>query len=152
MVLDRSVLVFPCRDIPQLPPKGKMLIAQSCPKDCSPPGSSVHGDSPDKNTGMGCHFLLQGIFLTRGSNPCFLRFLRRQVCYRRETGHLLMTHFSTVPLGVSRVFTGSAWVEGSLFLWFLSHWSRARPTMPRTEAAVVMPAWSFPGQMCSVSI
>ena len=28
--------------------------------DCSPPGSSVHGDSPDKNTGMGCHALLQG--------------------------------------------------------------------------------------------
>ena len=26
--------------------------------DCSPPGSSVHGDSPDKNTGVGCHALL----------------------------------------------------------------------------------------------
>ena len=25
-------------------------------------------DSPDKNTGVGCHFLLQGIFLTQGSN------------------------------------------------------------------------------------
>ena len=28
------------------------------PMDCSPPGSFVHGDSPDKNTGVGCHFLL----------------------------------------------------------------------------------------------
>jgi len=37
--------------------------------DCGPPGSSVHGDSPDKNTGMGCHSLLQGIFLTQGWNP-----------------------------------------------------------------------------------
>ena len=27
---------------------------------------------PAKNTGMGCHFLLQGIFLTQGSNPHFL--------------------------------------------------------------------------------
>ena len=27
-------------------------------------------DSPGKNTGVGCHFLLQGIFLTQGSNPC----------------------------------------------------------------------------------
>ena len=35
--------------------------------DCSPPGSSVH-DFPGKNTEMGCHFLLQGIFLTQGSN------------------------------------------------------------------------------------
>ena len=33
------------------------------------PGSSVHGDSPGKNTGVGCHALLQGIFPTQGSNP-----------------------------------------------------------------------------------
>ena len=26
-------------------------------------------DFPGKNTGVGCHFLLQGIFLTQGSNP-----------------------------------------------------------------------------------
>ena len=32
------------------------------PHDCSPPGSSVHGDSPGKNTGVGCHALPQGIF------------------------------------------------------------------------------------------
>ena len=35
----------------------------------SPPGSSVHGDSPGKNTGEGCYALLQGIFPTQGSNP-----------------------------------------------------------------------------------
>ena len=37
---------------------------QSCPtlcdpRDSSPPGSAVPGDSPGKNTGVGCHFLLQ---------------------------------------------------------------------------------------------
>ena len=37
--------------------------------DCSPPGSSVHGDSPDKNPGVGCPVLLQGIFPTMGPNP-----------------------------------------------------------------------------------
>ena len=37
--------------------------------DYSLPGSSVHEDSPGKNTGMGCHALLQGIFPTQGSNP-----------------------------------------------------------------------------------
>ena len=37
--------------------------------DCSLPGSSVHGDSPGKNTGVGCQFLLQGIFPTQGLNP-----------------------------------------------------------------------------------
>ena len=51
------------------------LVAQSCltlcnPMDCGPPGSSVHGDSPGKNTWMGFHALLQEIFLTLGSNPC----------------------------------------------------------------------------------
>ena len=39
------------------------------PMDCSPPGSSVHGDSPGKNTGMSCHGLLQGIFPTQGPSP-----------------------------------------------------------------------------------
>ena len=33
-------------------------------------------DSPGKSTGVGCHFLLQGIFPTHtGSNPCLLRLL-----------------------------------------------------------------------------
>ena len=37
--------------------------------DCSPPGSSVLGDSPCKNTGVGCHALFLGIFPTQGSKP-----------------------------------------------------------------------------------
>ena len=35
----------------------------------SPPDSFVHGDSPSKNTGLGCHALLPGIFPTQESNP-----------------------------------------------------------------------------------
>ena len=38
------------------------------PMDCSPPGSSVNGDSPGKNTIVGCHDFLHGIFPTQGSN------------------------------------------------------------------------------------
>ena len=37
----------------------------------------------DKNTGVGCHFLLQGIFLTQGSNPWLL--LGRQILYHWAT-------------------------------------------------------------------
>ena len=53
------------------------LVAQSCltlcdPMDCNSPGSSVHEDSPSKNTGVGCSALLQGIFPTQGSNPGLL--------------------------------------------------------------------------------
>ena len=32
-------------------------------------------DSPGKTTAVGCHFLLHGVFLTQGSNPCLLRLL-----------------------------------------------------------------------------
>ena len=53
------------------------LVAQSCltlcnPTDCSPPGSSVHVDSPHKNTGVGCHAFFQGIFPTQGLKPGLL--------------------------------------------------------------------------------
>ena len=47
--------------------------------DCSLPGSSIHGDSPGKNTGVGCHFLLQGIVPTQGSNLGLLH--RRRIVY-----------------------------------------------------------------------
>ena len=50
-----------------------VLVTQSCPTlcdamDCSPPGSSVHEIFPGKDTGVGCHFPLQGIFPAQGSN------------------------------------------------------------------------------------
>ena len=50
-----------------------VLVAQSCltpcnPMECSPPASSVHGDSPGKTTREGGHALLQGVFLTQGLN------------------------------------------------------------------------------------
>ena len=57
--------------------KYECVQAQSCltlcnSMDCSPPGSSVHGIFQAKNTGAGCHFLLQGIFPTQGSNSHLL--------------------------------------------------------------------------------
>ena len=38
------------------------------PHGLYPPGSSVHGDSPSENTGVGCQARLWCIFLTQGSN------------------------------------------------------------------------------------
>ena len=41
--------------------------------DCNSPGSSARGDSPGKNTGVGCHGTPVGwIFLTQGLNPGLL--------------------------------------------------------------------------------
>ena len=50
------------------------LVAQSCltlcdPMNCNPPGSSVHADSPGKNTEVGCHDLCQGDLPNPGVEP-----------------------------------------------------------------------------------
>ena len=57
---------------------------QSCPTLCDPtncslPGSSIHGDSPGKNTGVGYPALLQWIFPTQGSKLHFLHLLHCRV-------------------------------------------------------------------------
>ena len=55
--------------------------------DCSPPGSSVYGRilCPSKNTGVGCHFHLQGI-LTQGWNPGLLHW---------QADSLLLSHLGS---------------------------------------------------------
>ena len=60
------------------------LVAQLCltlcdPMDCSLPDSSVHGDSPGKNTGVGCHALHQGIIPTQELNTDLPH--RRRILY-----------------------------------------------------------------------
>ena len=45
----------------------KLCVTLSDPMDCRLSGSSVHRDSPGKNSGVHFHALLQGIFLTWGS-------------------------------------------------------------------------------------
>ena len=54
-----------------------VLVTECDPVVCSPPGSSVHGIL--RNTGVGCHFLLQGIILIEGSNSGLLHY--RQILY-----------------------------------------------------------------------
>ena len=59
----------------------KVSAAQLClilhrPVYYSLSGSSVHGSSPGKNTGVGYHSLLQEIFTTQGLNPGLLHSRR----------------------------------------------------------------------------
>ena len=73
--------------------------------DCSPPGSSVRGDSPGKNTGVGHHALLQGIF-SKGSNPCLLCLLYlagRFFTSSASCEALLRTHIHAIISKVSRL-------------------------------------------------
>ena len=58
-------------------------LLQSCLTPCdhmdwSLPGSSVHAILQAR-IGVGCHVLLQGIFLTQGLNPCLLHLLHWQL-------------------------------------------------------------------------
>ena len=54
--------------------KKESEVTQSCPTLCDPmecwlPGTPVHGIFQARILGVGCHFILQGIFPTQGSNP-----------------------------------------------------------------------------------
>ena len=73
------------------------------PMDRSLPGSSVHGSLQGKNTGVGCHALLQGIFLTQVLNPWYLLHLlpHRQILYcwaSRKAQYIQHTHTHTYNL------------------------------------------------------
>ena len=59
---------------------GGGLAAKSGPTFCDPKDSYSPWDFPAKNTGVGCHFLLQGIFLAQGSNQGLLHC--RRILYR----------------------------------------------------------------------
>ena len=80
-------------------------------------GSSVHGDSPGKNTGVGCHFLLQGIFPTQRSNPC-LRHCRQTLCRLTTRKAIFQYTFSQRTLCFSFKFATSSLVVHPLgHLW-----------------------------------
>ena len=53
----------------------QLCLTQCNPIDFSLPGSSVHGDSPGKNTRVGCHAFPQGLFLSQELNLQLLRLL-----------------------------------------------------------------------------
>ena len=59
------------------------LLTLCNPMDCSPPRLLCPRDFPGKNIRVGCHLLLQGIFLTQGSNPSSLHC--RSVLYHLAT-------------------------------------------------------------------
>ena len=67
------------------------LVAKSCltlcdTMDSNPTRLLCPWDSPGRNTGVGCRFLLQGIFPTQGSNPCLLSLLHcRLILYHWAT-------------------------------------------------------------------
>ena len=140
-----------------------MLVAQSCPTLCNPvdcnlPGFSVHG-TLGKNTGVGCQSVLQGIFLTQGSNPVFLNC--RQILYRLSqqgsplkaggkmnllcddlqiANHLMFLHkknisFSPVLLVAGKDLVQRSYILSLLFpLWWVSDIGEWLPWVKYTDS------------------
>ena len=82
--------------------------------DYSPPGSSVHGDSPGRNIGAGCHSLFQGIFPIQGLDPGLSHCRRFLYCLSHQgslsknlTVRLFIIHFFTPWLAKRNCFHSS---------------------------------------------
>ena len=96
-----------------LRPHGLQLTGLLCP-----------WDFPGKSTGVGCHFLLQGIFPTQGSNPGLLHC--RQILYHlshqgnpsvhSRWQRTLETPFQLNPIIINKFRDGSIWVKWILIL------------------------------------
>ena len=102
------------------------LVTQSClalcdSMDCSLPGSSVCGDSPGKNTGVGCHALLQRTFPTLGSNlglPHCRRILYHLIHQGRPAVNILEYNFAlcVYVLSLVQLFV-TPWTIACLCPW-----------------------------------
>ena len=99
----------PCTDTLIAPPLApRAMLSRSVtsyslrPHGLQPARLHCPWDSPGKNTGVGCPFLLQGIFPTQGSNPCLLQW---------EVGSL--------PLGEYHYHPGHLTCHS---LWLLETW------------------------------
>ena len=81
-------------------------------------------NSPDQNTGEGCHFLLQGTFPTQGSNPGLLhcRWILYQLSHK---GSPRMLEWVARPFSRgssrSRNWTGVSCITGRFFINWAIH-------------------------------
>ena len=80
-------------------------------------------NSPGKNSGVDCHSLLQGIFLTQGSNPGLLHCRQSLYCLNHQGSRLKLQ----LPLGSQRRLVNTETVG----LHFQSFWTGRSGLVPR---------------------
>ena len=143
------------------------LADQSCPTlwdpmDCSPPGSSVNGNSPGKNTvvgchallqgtGRGCYFLLQGIFPTQGSNLHLLCLLHWQadslpLCHlgspkRWPTANSFLARYFHNLAESRGPHKNTRWAIWPARAWWLKSWASSLFLQKRTELCNKTELW-----------
>ena len=143
----------------------RSVMCQSCPTlcnpmDCSPLGSSVRGDSPGKNTGVGCHVLLQGVFPTQQLNPGFciensgsLWWTGRpgvlQFMVSQRVGHDWATELNWTELLHCRWILYHLNHQGSprILEWVAYPFSRGLPNPGIESVSPVLQADSLPGEL-----
>ena len=87
-----------------------VLLDSLCPQGLEPTRVLCPWDYPGKITGVGCHFLLQGILLTQGLNPGLLHC--RQILYH-------LSHQGSPPPDLS--FPPSFPPGRDKFVFYVSH-------------------------------
>ena len=104
--------------------------------DCSPPGFSVHGDSPGKNIGVRSLSLLQGIFPTQGLNPGLLNCTWILHCLNHQ-GSPRILKWVAYPFsrGSSwpRNWTGVSCIAGRFFTSWAAREAQSKPHWPLTS-------------------
>ena len=115
------------------------------PWTVSQPGSPVHGDSPGKNTGVSCPFLLQEIFLTQGLNPSLLHC--RQIHYHlsHQGGPHInkeVRKYLALERELMQLFNHKQEIENRE-----SGWSSSTPRLPTPPPPETGCPW-FPSKTC----
>ena len=107
------------------------------PVNCSPPGFSVHGDSPGKNTGVGCRVLLR-IVPTQGLNPG-LPHWRWILCHLSHQGNPRILEWVAYPFS-----RGTSWPRNQtrillhcrrILHWFFTSWTTREAWLYRLLSA-----------------
>jgi len=141
------------------------VCAQSCPTlcslmDCSPPGSD-HGIFKARNTGVGCHFLLQGIFPIQWLNLCFLCLLHWEVdslsvslakldCGNKglqitamKQAYFSFTSVFHCGLPIALLLASLCWVpaEKAALIWSILVLAEGKRIWPNSETVRPVPVW-----------
>ena len=118
------------------------VLPRSCLTLCDPMGCRLlcAWDFPGKNTGVGSHFLFQGIFPTQGSNTCLLHWQEIFFFTTEPTEKpVFPLTFSISAIALRRSCLTGVLLPGTEWVTSGEKPSHPRPTQPRLD----QPGWPW---------